>query len=148
MQLPWVAMGAFVVGGQRSKLGRSSQKECRMTHKTNLKNEMLAAAENIINELLTAAEQKEAMQLSDIERLVRAAGEEMMTSLTTQLVAAEAQQPVSAICPKCGQKMHNKGKKRRNLATETGEIQVERAYYYCPTCREGHFPPGPPLADE
>jgi hypothetical protein len=32
--------------------------------------------------------------------------------------------------------------KRKYVVTETGEVEVERAYYYCETCKRGIFPPG------
>ena len=119
-----------------------------MSPESDLKKQMMAEAENIINELLAQRAEKEAIQLSDIERMVRTAGEEMMTRLTAQLVEEEAQQEVSDCCPECGQKMRNKGKKVRNLLTETGEVSLERAYYYCPACHAGHFPPGSTLGGE
>jgi DNA-directed RNA polymerase subunit RPC12/RpoP len=46
-------------------------------------------------------------------------------------------------CAECGQEMRYKGLKERGLATSVGEIDLERAYFYCPDCRQGFFPPGP-----
>ncbi len=119
-----------------------------MPQKSELKAEMMAAAEEAINELLAEAEKKEEIRLSDIERLVRSTGEAVMARLTAKLVEAEGQQAVSAICPECGQKMRYKGRKGRDLITETGEVWLERAYYYCPACRQGIFPPGPAVGRE
>jgi tRNA(Ile2) C34 agmatinyltransferase TiaS len=119
-----------------------------MSSRTALKEQMMAAAEEIINGLLAEADKKEVLQLSDIERLVRSAGEAMMGQLTTELVEVEAQQAVSDNCPECGQKMRYKGKKSRYVHTETGEVRLTRGYYYCPTCRQGHFPPGSPVGSE
>jgi DNA-directed RNA polymerase subunit RPC12/RpoP len=45
-------------------------------------------------------------------------------------------------CPKCGGRMRYKGKKRKYLRSRSGEMAVERPYYYCMACQTGHFPPG------
>jgi len=105
-----------------------------------LKARIMAEAEDAINKLLAGASEKEELQLSDIERLVRATGEGVMGRFTEELVAAEAREEEECMCPECGQKMRHKGRKARGLVTETGEIRLERAYYYCPTCRKGFFP--------
>jgi len=119
-----------------------------MPPQKDLKAQMMAAAEEVINELLAEAAKQEDLCLGDIERLVRTAGEGVMTRLTAKLVEAEARQEHSAICPDCGGKMRYKGKKGRNLITETGEVRLERGYYYCPTCRQGIFPPGSAVGGE
>jgi uncharacterized protein with PIN domain len=119
-----------------------------MPQESELKARMMAAAEAAIDELLAEAEKKDALMLSDIERLVRTAGEAVMTEFTAKMVDAEAQQEASAICPECGEKMRYKGQKGRDLITETGEVRFERAYYYCPACRQGIFPPGPTVGSE
>jgi len=113
-----------------------------MPQDTALKAQMMAVAEEVIDNLLAEAAKKEELMLSDIEQLVRSAGETVMARLTARMVETEAQQGVSAICPECGGKMKNKGQKARNLITETGEVRLERTHYYCPACRQGIFPPG------
>jgi len=84
--------------------------------------------------------EKEELKLSDIERLVRVAGEQVMKRLTARLVGAGAQEAESHICAECGGEARYKGQKARDLITETGEVRLERAYYYCPNCRKGFFP--------
>jgi ribosomal protein S27AE len=113
-----------------------------------LKARMMAEAEKAIERLLVERSEKKELTLSDIERLVRAAGQGVMKEFTGELVEEEAQKAQSRMCPECGQKMRYKGKKGRDLATETGEVRLERAYYYCPTCRKGVFPPGPTVGDQ
>lgn len=113
-----------------------------------LKAQMMAAAEGVIERLLAETKEKEELSLSDIERLVRRAGQDVMGELTGTLANAEAQSRESRICPECGRKMRYKGRKKRELVTETGEVSVERGYYYCPTCREGFFPPRPTMGFE
>jgi hypothetical protein len=38
--------------------------------------------------------------------------------------------------------MKNKGKRRRRIVTEAGEIELKRTYYHCAACGVGLFPPG------
>ena len=48
-----------------------------------------------------------------------------------------------AICPACGAKLEQKGKKKRRLQTRGGqEVELEREYGVCPECGQGIFPPG------
>jgi len=113
-----------------------------------LKAQMMAEAEEVIDNLLAGAGEKEDLMLSDIERLVRMAGQRVMERFTQDLVQAEAEMKESSVCPECGQRMRYKGQKVRYVATETGEVNLKRAYYYCPRCRKGFFPPGPTLEAE
>ena len=49
----------------------------------------------------------------------------------------------AVLCPKCGERLGKKGKKKRKLQTQGGhEIELEREYGVCPKCGEGIFPPG------
>jgi hypothetical protein len=113
-----------------------------------LKARMMVEAEEAIDKLLAGVGEKEELQLSDIEWLVRVAGEQVMERFTARLVEAEARGTESRICPACGGKVRYKGQKARDLVTETGEVRLERAYYYCPSCRKGFFPPGPTVGAE
>jgi predicted RNA-binding Zn-ribbon protein involved in translation (DUF1610 family) len=113
-----------------------------------LKAQMMAEAEEAIDRLLEGKSEKENLMLSDIERLVRTAGQELMERFTQELVDTEAKEKGAHLCPQCGQKMKYKGEKARHLATETGEVRLERAHYYCPSCRQGFFPPGSTVGTE
>jgi len=113
-----------------------------------LKTQMMAQAEAAIEALLAQRQKKGKLDLSDIEHLAREAGQRVMQELTVDLTSAEAAAEEGAKCPKCGKKLLYKGKKGRNLVTETGEVHLERGYYYCPTCRKGIFPPRPSVGTE
>jgi len=64
------------------------------------------------------------------------------TANQSQLASWETGSQV-VLCPKCGQKLEKKGKKKRKLQTQGGrEIELEREYGICPKCGEGLFPPG------
>jgi uncharacterized protein with PIN domain len=113
-----------------------------------LKARLMAEAEEAINHLLAEAEDKGRLTITDIERLARKTGERVMEEVTQALVDEEGQQPASNRCPQCGEKMHYKGLKGRNVITETGDVRVDRGYYHCQTCRRGLFPPGWPTGTE
>jgi NADH pyrophosphatase NudC (nudix superfamily) len=112
-----------------------------------LKARMMAEAEKVIERMLAEREKKKELQLSDIERMARVAGEQMMERFANEMAAEEGQQE-STFCPGCGRKMRYKGHKARDVATEAGEVRLERAYYYCPQCKVGIFPPRPSMETE
>lgn len=113
-----------------------------------LKARMMAQAEAAIEALLHERGKKSELDLSDIEHLAREAGQRVMQGLTADLADAEEESKRDTVCPECGQALIYKGKKERNLVTDTGELRIKRGHYYCPTCRKGIFPPRPPMGLE
>ncbi len=110
-----------------------------------LKAQIKAQAEAEIEQLFAEKQAPDAISLSEIEQLVQRAGEAIKAELTAGLVEQVNRQEASVPgphCTGCGQEMHYKGKKPKQVVTETGEVTVERAYYYCKACQRGHFPPG------
>ena len=110
-----------------------------------LKARVKAKAEAEIEKLLAEKKAPHEIRLSDIERMVQQAGEAIKAELTAGLVEqASSGEPAvpGPVCTGCGQELHYKGLKPKHVVTETGEVTVERAYYYCATCRSGLFPPG------
>ena len=89
-------------------------------------------------------EEEEELTLTELEEKVAELQPKVMSLLLESLVALRGtgQEAPGPQCPQCGQEMRYKGMKERGLATSVGEIEMERAYYYCPQCREGFFPPG------
>jgi hypothetical protein len=70
-------------------------------------------------------------------------------ALMGELLKALARQPGSGgvpegvACERCGQAMEYKGEPERQIEHYLeGETELKRAYYYCPTCKVGLFPPG------
>lgn len=51
--------------------------------------------------------------------------------------------PEVPICEKCGKPMEFKGYPKKRVHGLELDVQIPRAYYYCPTCQVGFFPPGP-----
>jgi len=109
-----------------------------------LKSRMLAEVEVAIDKLLAHKKGAEETTLTEIEQLVLVARQEIGEGLTVALVEESVgvgQMPGPA-CSECGQEMHYKGLKQKRVVSETGEVEVKRAYYYCETCKAGLFPPG------
>lgn len=110
-----------------------------------LKAQMKAKAEAAIEKLFAEKKSPNEIKLSDIEQAVHEAGETIKGDLTAGLVeqvGREAPAVPGPVCPACGQEMYYKGHKAKQVVTETGEVTVKRAYYYCAACRSGLFPPG------
>jgi len=102
-----------------------------------------AEAEAAIDKLLSARKAPAEASLADIEQVARVAGQQVAVAVTAALVAESAAElPAWPTCPTCGQKLKNKGKRRRRVVTENGDVELERAYYHCADCGQGLFPPG------
>lgn len=67
----------------------------------------------------------------------------LMGGLLSELVIDMSAVEFDPHCPECEGPLQNKGRKRREIVHREGQVQVERNYYYCPTCKRGVFPPGP-----
>ena len=108
-----------------------------------LKKALLAKLEEQVEALLENITDEKQMTLSEIEALVLATRHEMGQQLTQEIAEVESQPlEVDVVCRQCGQKTQHKGKKPKQITAQSGEIVVERNYYYCPHCRVGFFPPG------
>jgi hypothetical protein len=109
-----------------------------------LEERMMAEAQAAIRELLAQKKPADEITLTEIEVLVRQAGQRMMGQMTALLVAdsSDRQQVPGPVCPGCGQEMAYKGHKGKHLTADTGEAELSRAHYYCATCEAGFFPPG------
>jgi uncharacterized protein with PIN domain len=95
-----------------------------------------------IGQVVEEASKRESLTLAEIEQLAEKAGRAITRELTASLVEEEAKRIEAPSCPECGGKMRYKGKKKRDVVSKTGELQVNRDYYYCEACRAGFFPPG------
>ena len=106
-----------------------------------LKAKLLAQYESIVDDVLSQDE--ESVTLTEIEEVALRARVEVGRQVTAALLEAVNGQTSGGLrCKGCGQTMQNKGEKHRYLRTRSGDVEVERAYYYCPKCQAGLFPPG------
>ena len=105
-----------------------------------------AAAKAAIAKVLAERKLPAEATLADIEQAALAAGAELEQAIAAELARESAAAlPAWPDCPQCGQKLKSKGKRRRRIVTEAGEIEVERLYYHCAACGQGFFPPGSAL---
>ena len=109
-----------------------------------LKARLLAHAEQAIDDLLAKKPAPETTTLAEIEQVVLKAEQALAQALTAELLAESgaALNTTWLMCPTCGRRLTAKGKRKRRVATVTGEAEVAREYYHCRHCRKGIFPPG------
>jgi hypothetical protein len=111
--------------------------------KTDLEAKVRAAVEAAVARALAERKAPGEASLADIERVARRAGQDIEQAIASVLAQESAAElPAWPKCPQCGRKTKSKGKRRRRIVSEAGEIEVERAYYHCAACGQGVFPPG------
>ncbi len=105
--------------------------------------EAQAAMEGMLSDEVVEGLQQGQISLETIERQALAMGRAVGERLTQQMLeeVSQVQQP-TPVCPHCGGRLHNKGRKARQMVTQTGISTVQRPYYYCSGCKQGYFPPG------
>jgi DNA-directed RNA polymerase subunit RPC12/RpoP len=73
---------------------------------------------------------------------------ELMGVLLKQLAETADEKVHAPSCEQCGGKMVYKGTPARGVVHSEGEAGLARAYYHCPDCESGLFPPRPSTATE
>jgi len=113
-----------------------------------IKAELQAEAERMIDALLDWTDKTEAPNLTQIEDEVLKLRQQFAEKLAEAAVDVQAAaDPLTVKCPQCGRPMHQKKKRqRRRVESRIGGVALKRAYYYCDHCRVGLFPPGSPVA--
>jgi len=106
-----------------------------------IKAEIMSKLGKLVDETLESG--KKPLTMTQIEELALGLGGKMEAEITSVLVAQQTTQVKSDIptCATCGTRMHGKGNKRRYLRSRSGDIEMERPYFYCKTCQQGLFPP-------
>jgi uncharacterized protein with PIN domain len=111
--------------------------------KKSLKAHLLAEYAIQLDGVLEQIEDDQRLNLSEIEEMALKVRQEVGQTITQTLAGEESgQQEVEVVCQECQQVMRYKGRKRKWLKTRSGDVQIERPYYYCEQCRKGYFPPG------
>ena len=111
------------------------------TESDELEARLLKQAEKAIRNLLEQKGGRRDLSLSEMEDLVGEFEIDLRQTVMQELVD-EAQSQAVGICADCGGKRRYKGKKSKRVVTLWGEVEVERDYYHCVTCKRGYFPPG------
>ena len=88
--------------------------------------------------------------LGEIEQKTREERRLLMGQLIPLLLADRRRDDLQARprCPKCGKRMTLQDDGSVPVETLEGRITLERPYYYCRSCHEGLFPPGPGVASD
>lgn len=100
---------------------------------------IVVAAEQHVKQLVQALE--EGQDFEQLVATVHAVSQACFAPVLQALVEsrrAEAEQ--RKMCPRCGQRMRNKGAQERGMITPLGRVRWGRRYYYCEGCGEGHYP--------
>jgi len=72
-------------------------------------------------------------------------GDTLVLALQQGDLGAKAEAPC---CERCGRTMEFQGYPRKEVHGLEGDSRIPRAYYLCPCCDAGLFPPGPSSAAE
>jgi uncharacterized protein (DUF2344 family) len=112
-----------------------------MPTREEIKAEIMSKLEKLVDETLESG--KKPLTMTQIEDLALGMGGKMEEEITSVLVEQQTTPVKSDIptCRTCGGRMHRKGNKKRYLRSRSGDIEMERPYFYCKTCQKGLFPP-------
>ena len=106
-----------------------------------------AQAKEIYEELYEWRERHPEASFDEIGKQVTPRRQELMGELMSQLVLQQGggEEVEGLHCEECGQALRYKGKPRRGVEHLEDEARLRRAYYHCPHCAGGIFPPGPAI---
>jgi hypothetical protein len=108
------------------------------------KGRWLAHLEQMYEELYAWREVHPEASFDEIARQVTPRRQALMGELLAQLACQHGNgvEVKGLVCEGCGARLEYKGTPRRLVEHWEGETQLKRAYYYCPHCEGGVFPPG------
>jgi len=139
-------MGVFHFWGKRKKIRAQSTQEVCLMKKTRdeLRQELRQKSEILIEKTLDWYEANGTPNMSQIETHVLDIREKIGQETARILIQAQeaVHPPTAPLCPECQQPMRYKGGKGKSVDGLIGEVGMERAYYHCPDCHKGLFPPG------
>ena len=100
-------------------------------NRSQMKTELMAQAEEVIDELLDWHEGNKAPTLAQIEEVILELRKRVSAGMANAVVEdQETVRPVPGpACPECGKEMHYKGMKEVKVEGQTGAIDMLRAYY-------------------
>lgn len=107
------------------------------------KAEFLRAAEAMYERLQKWRSQNLDASFDEIADQVTPQRRELMGVLLKQLAETADEKVHAPRCEQCGREMVYKGTPSREIVHREGETGLERAYYHCPDCASGLFPPRP-----
>jgi hypothetical protein len=114
-----------------------------------LQGEVLAELERFV----AWDEAKPTCTFAEIEEQAMAVGRAVTQAMMKWAVAEEedksqrGQALPEPTCEVCKKRMRHGGRKKRELESKAGRIEIEREYYHCVTCSAGFFPLGSAIRD-
>jgi hypothetical protein len=105
------------------------------------------AFEEMYEELHEWREKHPEASFDEIANQVTPRRRELMGELLELLAGqhGSGEVPEGVVCEKCGAVMEYKGEPERDVGHLEAETRLSRAYYNCPHCEGGVFPPGPQI---
>jgi hypothetical protein len=118
-------------------MGSEKQKE-------EIKGRLGAQFEEMYEELYAWREEHAGASFDEIANEVTPRRQALMGKMLEELARQHGSGAVveGVKCEKCGQAMRYKGEPKRGIGHLEGETTLYRAYYWCPHCKGGVFPPG------
>jgi methionyl-tRNA synthetase len=107
------------------------------------KAEFLRAAEAMYEELHAWRDKHLDASFDEIADQVAPQRRKLVAKLLEQLAIKADERVEAPQCEQCGEKMRYRGTPERDVSHREGDVEVERAYYYCDSCERGLFPPRP-----
>jgi hypothetical protein len=132
-------IGAFIK--ERGALMKSQREEGQD------KKRLQDAFEEMYEELYEWREKHPEASFDEIANQVTPRRRELMGKLLAQLALQHGSGVVveGLVCEECGGPLEYKGDPQRDVEHLEGESELNRAYYHCPHCEGGVFPPGPQI---
>ncbi|MHC4072887.1 MAG: hypothetical protein ACYTGS_12780 [Planctomycetota bacterium] len=121
------------------------------SQKGELRRRFVVKAEEVFDIAMEQGIGREDITLIQIEEIVNELKFELTGMLVESVIEVQAGRRAGPgpKCEGCGREMRYKGEKRRpDIVTSQGEIEVERSYYHCEKCKSGLFPPGQAIGDQ
>ncbi len=113
-----------------------------MSSERELEKQLKQEADGVIKQILANKKPAGQNSLKDLERIAVRAGQGFEERVMQYLAQAESEAAPEPVCEECGRRMRSRGKRRRDVVTQAGEVRVARGYYVCPRCGKKAFPPG------
>jgi uncharacterized protein with PIN domain len=113
-----------------------------MSSDRELEERLKKQAEEVIKRILADRKPAGENSLRDIEQMAIRAGQGFREQVLHYLAEEESQAREEPVCETCGRRMKSRGRRKRDVVTEAGEMILERRYYVCPRCGKKAFPPG------
>jgi hypothetical protein len=107
------------------------------------KAEFLRAAEAMYEEMHAWREKHLDASFDEIADQVTPRRRKLVAKLLEQLAVKADERIEAPMCAQCGKTMRYRGTPARDVSQREGDVELERAYYYCDHCEAGLFPPRP-----